>query len=503
MNTTEAAFSPRSGPSLSILGVPFDNVTTSQALETISGMIGSRKPHYIATANVDFTALALYDEELRRILLDAHLVVCDGMPLVWASRWLGNALPERVAGSDLVPKLLAIAEQKGWSVYFLGGQKEVALRAIEKVQEQHPKLKIAGMMSPPFKPLHEMDHAAICADIRSADPDLLFVSFGCPKQEKWIAMNYLRAGAPVSIGVGATIDFLAGHMKRAPRWMQKTGLEWLYRLLQEPRRLFKRYASDFVVFGCTIAKQWWLTSGGRRSTQSVPSVPTPIQIAVAATEQVPDEPPSNVAELFCPERLDAAEVRAIELVWMNTLEGPEQGVIIDCSGTQFIDSTGLGLLMRAQKRCRQSGKRLALSSCSPAVLKLLQMTRLNSLFTQTASREEAMDSILKPEEPMPPVTPSRPRTTPLHLSWSGAVTSKGVDGLWRGALGIIQNAADARHPVVIDLKDVQMMDSGGLGLMARLKDHASSQHIHLRFTNASPVVHESLRHEHMEHLLAS
>ncbi|WP_395741439.1 WecB/TagA/CpsF family glycosyltransferase [Prosthecobacter sp.] len=513
MNTTEAAaFTPRSGPSLSILGVPLDNVTTDQALETISAMITSRKPHYIATANVDFTALALNDEELRRILLDAHMVVCDGMPLVWASRWLGNALPERVAGSDLVPKLLAIAEQKGWSVYFLGGQKEVALKAIEKVQERHPGLKIAGVMSPPFKPLHEMDHAGICADIRQADPDLLFVSFGCPKQEKWIAMNYLRAGAPVSIGVGATIDFLAGHMKRAPRWMQMTGLEWLYRLLQEPRRLFKRYATDFVVFGFTIMKQWWLTSGGRRSTPaaplpsaSAPSVPEP-SIAVPARPeeiQTPAEPPSNVAELCCPVRLDAAEVRVIEGVWMNTLEGPEQGIIIDCSGTQFIDSTGLGLLMRVQKRCRQAGKRLVLSACSQAVLKLLQMTRLSSLFGQADGREEALGKILKPEEPVPAFAPSRPKTVPLHLSWSGAVTSKGVDGLWRGAVGIIQNAADARNPVVIDLKDVQMMDSGGLGLMARLKDHASSQHIHLRFTNASPVVHESLRHEHMEHLLAS
>jgi len=178
MNTTEASFSPRSGPSLSILGVPFDNVTTDQTLEAISGMISSRKPHYIATANVDFTALALYDEELRRILLDAHLVVCDGMPLVWASRWLGNALPERVAGSDLVPKLLANAANKNWSVFFLGGQKEVAEMAVQKVRERHPKLKIAGMLSPPFKPLHEMDHAAICAEIHATAPDLLFVSFG-------------------------------------------------------------------------------------------------------------------------------------------------------------------------------------------------------------------------------------------------------------------------------------------------------------------------------------
>ena len=493
MNITEAAaFTPRSGPSLSILGVPFDNVTTDQTLETISGMIASRKPHYIATANVDFTALAMYDEELRRILLDAHLVVCDGMPLVWASRWLGNALPERVAGSDLVPKLLTIATEKNWSVYFLGGQEEVAQKAIQKVREGHPKLRIAGMLSPPFKPLQEMDHIGICAQIRATDPDLLFVSFGCPKQEKWIAMNYQRAGAPVTIGVGATIDFLAGRMKRAPRWMQLTGLEWLFRLLQEPRRLFKRYATDFVVFGLTIVKQWWLTRAGQRTTQTSQRAPKTVETAEIQL--------SNITELFCPDRLDAAEVRVIEEVWMASLEGPEVGVIIDCSGTQFIDSTGLGLLMRAQKRCRQSGKLLALVACSPAVLKLLQMTRLNAIFTQTANREEALHKILDPEAPST-VTMPAPKTTPLHLNWSGAVTTTGVESLWRGALGVIQNAADARHPVVIDLKEVRSMDSGGLSLMARLKDHATSQKIHLRFTNPSPVVHESLCHEHMEYLL--
>ena len=494
MNTTEAAFTPRSGPSLSILGVPFDNVTTDQTLETISGMIASRKPHYIATANVDFTALAMYDEELRHILLDAHLVVCDGMPLVWASRWLGNALPERVAGSDLVPKLLAVAEEKNWSVFFLGGKKEVAEKAVHKVRERHPKLRIAGMMSPPFKPLHEMDHATICADIHTTNPDLLFVSFGCPKQEKWIAMNYQHAGAPVTIGVGATIDFLAGHMQRAPHWMQKTGLEWLYRLLQEPRRLFKRYATDFVVFGLTIVKQWWLTRGGRRTTKTTapPSIHTQIK--------TPELQLSSVAELFCPERLDAAEVRVIEQAWMQGLEGPEEGVIIDCGGAQFIDSTGLGLLMRMQKRCRQSGKHLVLAAVSPAVLKLLQMTRLNSIFNQAASREEALNKILNASTP---ASPSNIKAVPLQLDWSGAVTTSSVDGLWRGALGVIQNAADARNPVVIDLKGVLLMDSGGLGLMARLKDHATSRHIHLRFANASPVVHESLRHEQMEYLLAS
>lgn len=232
-----------------LMGVPFDRVTMEDTIDRIGGMIESGKPHYLATANVDFLVQAKRDIELRTILNEADLVVCDGTPLVWLSRWLRRTLPERVAGSDLVPRLLDEAEEKDWSVFFLGGQEEVREQAVRKVRRSHPGLRIAGSYSPPFAPLDAMDHDDINARIREAKPDLLLVSFGCPKQEKWIARNYLAAGAPVSVGVGATIDFLAGSVKRAPRWMQVAGMEWVFRLAQEPRRLVKRYATDLVIFG--------------------------------------------------------------------------------------------------------------------------------------------------------------------------------------------------------------------------------------------------------------
>ncbi len=232
-----------------LMNVPFDAVTMPKAIETIGRMIESRRPHYLATANVDFLVQARRDAELRDILEKAHLVVCDGTPLVWLSRMLKRALPERVAGSDLVPKLLGHAEREGWRVFFLGGEPQVLEKAITNVTNQHPGLNIAGGFSPPFAPLDRMDHEAICQRVRDAKPDLLLVSFGCPKQEKWIARHHQTLGVPVSIGVGATIDFLAGTIKRAPRWMQMAGLEWVFRLAQEPRRLLKRYATDLVVFG--------------------------------------------------------------------------------------------------------------------------------------------------------------------------------------------------------------------------------------------------------------
>ena len=191
-----------------ILGVPFDHITISQTIRAIEQMIATRRPHYIATANVDFLVQSLDDDELRQILVDADLILCDGTPLVWVSRWLGNPLPERVAGADLVPQLLATAADKGYRVFFLGGKPEVAARAVERLRAKYPEIEIAGHYSPPFAPLEKMDHEEIGRRIREAQPDILLVSFGCPKAEKWISMNYQSLGVPVSMGVGATIDFL-------------------------------------------------------------------------------------------------------------------------------------------------------------------------------------------------------------------------------------------------------------------------------------------------------
>src|SRR5215212_744853 len=153
MDKTDPLTNSTMAAPVAILGVPFDSVTTSETIEIIARMIESGEPHYIATANVDFLVQAAKDVELRRILFDAHLVLCDGTPLLWASRLLGNELPERVAGSDVVPLLLKEAAEKGYRVYFLGAQPVVCAQAVEKLRAQFPALQIVGHHSPPFKPL--------------------------------------------------------------------------------------------------------------------------------------------------------------------------------------------------------------------------------------------------------------------------------------------------------------------------------------------------------------
>src|SRR4051812_6106147 len=250
---------------VAILGVPFDHVTIQDAIARIEEMIARRQPHYVVTANVDFLVQAHRDVELRRILLEADLVLCDGTPLVWASRWLGNALPERVAGSDLAPGLIRAAAAKGHRLFFLGAGPGVAAEAEAKLKQQFPTLNIVGTYAPPYSDLLAMDHAETIRRIREAKPDILLVSFGCPKQEKWIAMHHRALGVPVAIGVGATIDFLAGRVKRAPDWMRRSGTEWLFRLMQEPKRLYKRYANDFICFAPTLAAQWLRLCFGREA----------------------------------------------------------------------------------------------------------------------------------------------------------------------------------------------------------------------------------------------
>ena len=277
-------------PPIAILGVPFDNVTTAETIEAIGRMVTSRKPHYLVTANVDFLVQAQEDVELRRILFDAHLVLCDGTPLVWASRLLGNPLLERVAGADLVPLLLRTAAEKQYRVFFLGATPESAKQAVDNLRKLHPTLIIADHYSPPFNKLLEMDHDEITRRIREAKADLLFVSFGCPKQEKWIAMHYRSLGVPVSAGVGATIDFLAGTVKRAPLWMQRGGVEWIYRLAQEPKRLFTRYFKDFWVFGWKLFAQLWqlqITSGKRTRPQMSAPVRAEQKLAMDQTAGSP------------------------------------------------------------------------------------------------------------------------------------------------------------------------------------------------------------------------
>lgn len=232
-----------------VWGVPFAPVTLGETVDAVDALIEKGAPSYFITANLHYVMLTSELADLPAINADAALIVADGAPIVRAARRRPVPLPERVAGSDLIFHLCERAARRGHRIFVLGAPEGVAEEAAEKLRARYPGLQIVGTECPPFRKLSDDEQARLIDRIRAARPDLLFVAFGQPKGERWIFENRERLGVPVSVQVGASLEFAAGRFARAPRWMQKSGLEWVFRLLQEPRRLFLRYAANALFLG--------------------------------------------------------------------------------------------------------------------------------------------------------------------------------------------------------------------------------------------------------------
>lgn len=228
-------------------GLPIDRLTTSEAVDRIEGMVDASRAtgraHRVATVNLDFVTRASRSPDLLRLLQGFDLLLADGMPLVWASRLQGRPAPERVTGADLVGPLAQRMALRGLRLGLLGGDPGVAPAAAAALRARTPGLDVRAWECPWLDDVESMDRRLL-DEVAAARPDVLLLALGHPKQEWWSARWADEAGAAVAIGVGATLDFLAGRRRRAPQWMQRFGLEWLHRMAQEPRRLGPRYAAD-------------------------------------------------------------------------------------------------------------------------------------------------------------------------------------------------------------------------------------------------------------------
>lgn len=232
-----------------VCGLRFDNLTLTEAVEQIDELVRTGHGAYVVTPNVDHVIRANRDPAYASIVRQADLVLADGQPVLWAAWLAGTSLKARVAGSDLFPLLCGHAAATGLRVFFLGGAPGAAAAAARMLERQYPGLNVSGIHCPPFG--FERDRELQLATVRavqSAHPDIVFVGLGSPKQERWIVEHMHEYGPAVSIGVGISFSFAAGHIKRAPRWMRRCGLEWLHRLWREPRRLWKRYLIDGLCF---------------------------------------------------------------------------------------------------------------------------------------------------------------------------------------------------------------------------------------------------------------
>lgn len=238
-----------------VLGVGVSAINLGMALDTVEGWIARRESNYVTVTGVHGVMESQADADIRRIHNRAGLVTPDGMPLVWLGRYYGNKNITQVCGTELMLEICGKSTDKRYRHYFYGGNEGVPEILKSRMEERFPKIKIVGTFSPPFRPLIDDEDEKIVKIINEANPDIVWVGISTPKQERWMAEHVGRLHAPVLIGVGAAFDINAGLKKRAPVWMQKCGLEWLYRLLAEPRRLWRRCLKIIPLFILLIIPQ--------------------------------------------------------------------------------------------------------------------------------------------------------------------------------------------------------------------------------------------------------
>jgi len=239
------------GTDASIAGIHVHAIDERAALDRIEAMIATRRPHLMVVVNASKLVLATEDPALQRIISSADLVTADGMSVVWGARLLGARLPGRVTGIDTMEKLVARSEDRGWRVFFLGAKREALDGAIAVLTARHPSLIVAGSHDGYFSGREP----EIVTMVRDAKPDLLFVAMGSPAQERFLAANLDAMAVPFSLGVGGSFDHIAGISRRAPVWMQRAGLEWLYRFASEPRRLWRRYLIGNTKFAMLLLRE--------------------------------------------------------------------------------------------------------------------------------------------------------------------------------------------------------------------------------------------------------
>jgi N-acetylglucosaminyldiphosphoundecaprenol N-acetyl-beta-D-mannosaminyltransferase len=241
-----------------VLGASIDALSWDEALDRIATWARNRESRYVCACNVHSVVTASLDATFRDAVNRSDMATPDGMPVAWALRRLGFPRQVRINGPDLMWRLLDCAVSTNRSVFFYGNSPETLRQLEMRIRAEFPRVQIAGMLSPPFRPLTEAEDGEIVATINRSGAELVFVSLGCPKQELWMAEHRGRIQA-VMLGVGAAFDYHAGTLERAPLWMQHAGLEWAYRLAKEPRRLSRRYLTTNTIFAVRIA--WQLVTG--------------------------------------------------------------------------------------------------------------------------------------------------------------------------------------------------------------------------------------------------
>lgn len=379
----EKAEKPKShqDPTISvILGLPFHALTMADAINECERTIQGKVPCYFVTANLDFATQASKDADLKNIIFHAERILCDGKPLVWASRFFDATLPERVTGADLVVNLLELCEQKGHSIYVFGSTSENLTKLREKLKEKYPKLRLAGTQAAPFSDnIFEWNNATYINEIKKAKPDVLLVSLGCPKQERWIYAFQKQTEVPLSIGVGGSIDFITGKQKRAPKWVGHCGIEWLWRFLHEPRRFLTRYLSNFIYLVIHTWSQYKTLEKAEKKKSSY----------------------LNHSLSKMPQYYKIVWSGDVSSATVDRIQFPpdySRHIVCDCSGVTFLDSSGLGKLCLLSRNAKKEGVYFCVFKPSAVVKKAIITLKLDKQLPIQESPEAMLNKFKSLEE---------------------------------------------------------------------------------------------------------
>ncbi len=495
-----------------LFGVPLDAVSLEKAVDFILRHADPENrgdaPSLVTTVNTDFLANALpwfgstpRNPELVRILRDADLSTADGMPLVWTARLLGARLPGRVTGADLAPALAAEAAQRGRSLYLFGGQEESAQAAAKELRRQNPELKISGVDSP-FVSTKGIslataltDDDSICRGINEANPDVLLIAFGNPKQELWFARNRHRLRVGVALGIGGTFDFISGRRSRAPEWMRVSGFEWLYRLLQEPRRLCQRYLVDFLKVGLRAGVAAAQFRGARLRRALRPRRRSPAPLPVTSFFSGPravhvfhlTEERLSGGEEYLPHRLAQTE--------------PGGAVVLDCHRLGPLDAARTGTLVESWRRARESGWPVYLIHLGRSLRKSLRWSRAWDLLEPYHCRNGAA-VVPRLRECWPEergfVALDR-HGSQLDVKLFGRLEAEDVAAMDVESLA----AGFAERNCVIDLSLCTVMDSVGLGFLVRIQSACRQRNHTFHITGAGADILATIRAAELDTLLLS
>ena len=247
---------PETGDTVELFGIKMNNMYLSEFLNLVDHLIEKKLPSYVVTPNVDHICQLQKDVKLQTVYKEARVVLPDGMPLLWAGKLCGKPIKQKLSGSDLIYWLTEHASIKGYSIYFLGAEEGIAEKASQELKKKYPGFEVAGFYSPPLGfEENPVEIKKVYELLQEAKPDICYVAFGTPKQDYFNFDHYTQLGIPCLLGIGASFDFVAGKTKRAPTWMQRWGLEWLWRLSQEPRRLWYRYLIQDSIFVPLLCKE--------------------------------------------------------------------------------------------------------------------------------------------------------------------------------------------------------------------------------------------------------